>query len=189
MERRQLGVWMLVIGFVAIGLVMVKLFSAAETGQAAGAPGAIGTSGFEAGTAGGAHPADTSDPNARVLESIARDADNPQLIGRPVTLHVDGQELGEQLAAFWVGDGGSRMLVVLNRDTRSSEQRQRGDAPSHGIAPAQPGQPVTITGTVQRLPRAEEMASWRLTAADRAALQDQKVYIQAHTVTPGGLGT
>lgn len=190
MERPLLGVWMLGIGFVAIALVMVKLFSAAEQQQGAGIPGTVGTAGTEYGVSGsatgGAASEDVGGRNAEVLESIVRSGDDPRLIGRHVELQVDSERMEENLAAFWMGDGNRRVLVVLHRDTRTPSQRQDGEVASHGIAPAAPGQPVTISGTVQRLPRAEEMASWRLTRADRAALQGQRVYIRAHTVRTAG---
>lgn len=191
MTESRSGVLMLVVGFVAIAAVMALLFSHGDVApEPTGMPGAVATSGY------GDDIASTGerealyereriphDPNAAVLEAIRRDVGNPQLIGRHVTLHIDGASTVENLAAFWVGGGDHRVLVVMNRDTRTGAQRQIGDPPTHGISPGQPGQEVTISGTVQRLPRAEDMESWRLSRADRAALRADGVYIQAHTIT------
>ena len=55
---------------------------------------------------------------------------------------------------------------------------------SDSIAPVRAGQRVSISGTVERLPRAEEMYSWGLTNHDAEELTRRYVYLRAERVTP-----
>ena len=50
------------------------------------------------------------------------------------------------------------------------------------------GQQATISGSIQRLPKAEEMSSWQLTRTDAAELADRQFYVRADTVTTNGHG-
>jgi len=76
--------------------------------------------------------------------------------------------------------------VVLGRDNRSNAQRDRGAPSPNDIKPAGPGQMVHITGTIEGVPNAEARYSSGLNDSQRRALRDQKVYIRADRVTPGG---
>ena len=121
------------------------------------------------------------------LDTITGSVDGQQLIGLRVDLHVRVQAVPNEVV-FWVGGRDNRVLVVLRRDNRDGKERQLGLPPRHGIAPVHTGQQATISGSVQRLPKAEEMYSWRLTEPDHAELLDRKMYIRADTVTTDGHG-
>ena len=114
------------------------------------------------------------------LATITGSVDANELIGRRVDLSAPVQDVND--VGFWVGEGDNRMFVVLGRDNRNGEKRQEGVPASHGISPIQSGQQARITGTIQRLPKAEEMYSWRLTRNEAAELMDRKVYIRADAV-------
>ena len=149
------------------------------------------------GTSGNNMPRETDDnagPAAVVppaiiqeLETITGSVDGQQLIGRRVDLHVTVQDVAND-TAFWVGEGDNRLLVVTGRDNRNANKRQAGVPAAHGILPVRPGQQATISGTIQRLPKAEEMFSWQLTRTDAAELADRQFYIRADTVTGNGHG-
>jgi hypothetical protein len=80
------------------------------------------------------------------------------------------------------------MLVAVNRDTRTSADRQQGVPSRHGVAPVDGGaHVVTIVGTIETAPRyAEEMASWNLTRSEKLLLAEKGVYVRADRVTPDG---
>jgi hypothetical protein len=160
--------------------------SPAERGTA----GSVGTTGTETTEGDGdGGPAAVIPPAViQELDTITGSVDGQQLIGRQVDLHVVVQEVPNEVA-FWVGQGDNRVLVVLGRDNRDGKARQLGLPSRHGISPVHAGQQATISGTVQRLPKAEEMDSWRLAATERAELLDRKLYIRADTVTTNGHGT
>jgi hypothetical protein len=153
--------------------------------------GSVGTSG-----SGDAADVDGVDgPSAEVqpaiiqeLDTITGSVDGQQLIGRRVDLHVRVQGVPNEVA-FWIGERDNRVLVVLGRDNRDGKARQVGVPPRHGISPVHPGQQATIAGSVQRLPKAEEIHNWKLTETDYADLLDRKVYVRADTVTTNGHGT
>lgn len=152
--------------------------------------GSVGTSGV------GIAPAvdDRSGPPAvmppaiiQELETITGSVDGQELIGRRVDLHVTVHSVPNEVA-FWIGGKDNRLLVVLRRDPRGRTARQPGLPPRHGIAPVHAGQQATIAGSVQPLPKSEEMHSWQLTEPEFAELLDRKLYIRADTVTTEGHG-
>ncbi len=147
-----------------------------ETGN----PGAVGTSGEQAPA-----PDRNQGPAAgiiRDLDTITGTNDGHELVGRRVDLRVPvSQHVND--VAFWVGMGDNRVLVVLTRDDRDGQERQRGDPSSSGIRALQAGQQATISGSIQRVPYAEAMYSWGLTNADRAELMDRRIYLKADSVT------
>jgi hypothetical protein len=151
--------------------------------------GSVGTSG--AGNApeieGSGGPPPVVPAVIQELDTITGSVDGQQLIGLRVDLHVRVQAVPNEVV-FWVGGRDNRVLVVLRRDHRDGKERQLGLPPRHGIAPVHTGQQATISGSVQRLPKAEEMYSWRLTEPDHAELLDRKMYIRADTVTTDGHG-
>jgi hypothetical protein len=139
--------------------------------------GAVGTSGT---------PSATEDsPRAAVIrdiEVITRVTDGHPLIGRTVELHVPvAGQANDQ--AFWIGSGDNRLLVVPHRDHRDGPERQEGLLASNDIAPLAIGETATISGSIQKLPQAEERLSWGLTKQDERAVAASGVYLRADTVT------
>jgi hypothetical protein len=114
--------------------------------------------------------------------------DGHELVGRRVDLHVTVSDIANDVA-FWVGEKDNRVLVVMARDNRDGARRQSGGVASHGIVPVHRGQQAAISGTVQRLPKAEEMFSWGLTNNEAAQLEGRPIYIRADRVTSNGHGT
>jgi hypothetical protein len=147
-----------------------------ETGN----PGAVGTSGQAEGATQNSGPAATG-AVIHELETITGSNDGHELVGRRVDLHVPiSQHIND--VAFWVGMGDNRLLVVLARDNRDGDERQRGEPSNSGV---RAGQQATVSGSIQRVPYAEAMYSWGLTNADRAELMERRIYLRADTVTPG----
>lgn len=147
-----------------------------ETGN----PGAVGTTGEHAAEA----EQDSGPPASgiiRDLETITGTNDGHELVGRRVDLHAPvSRHIND--VAFWVGTGDNRVLVVLARDDRDGQERQRGEPSSTGISAMKAGQQATISGTIQRVPYAEAMYSWGLTTADRSELMDRRIYVKADSV-------
>jgi len=156
------------------------------------------TTGGSVGTSGSGGPAQVGDaskapivaPPALIqeLETITGSVDGQELVGRRVDLHVKVQTVPSKMT-FWIGGRDNRVLVVLGRDTRSRGERQAGLPPRHGILPVHSGQSAAISGSVQRVPRTEEMHSWQLTEGELREVMDRKLYIRADTVTANGHGT
>ena len=145
-----------------------------------GMSGSIGTSGQQ----GGAN-SENSGPGLvtiRELETITGTNDGHELVGRRVDLHVPVQQHINDVA-FWVGPSDNRLLVVLARDNRDGETRQRGEPASTGLHQVQPGQQAAVSGTIERVPHAEAMYSWGLTNTDRRELMDRPIYVRADRVT------
>jgi hypothetical protein len=148
-----------------------------------GTAAATGTSG----KTGDAGASDTESGIIRELDTITGSVDGHELIGRRVNLTAPVRDKAND-NAFWVGMGDNRMLVVLRRDHRDGVQRQQSDVAAHGIAPVHAGQTAVITGSIQKLPKAEDMFSWGLTAKDKKELAERQIYIRADTVTTEGHG-
>jgi hypothetical protein len=200
--RPRLGFLLVAAALVLVGIGIAwshqrDLRRAAELQAAAsGTPGTpretVGTTGAGAGSAidgenSGGPPAVVPPAIIQELDTITGSVDGQELIGRRVDLHVPVQSVTNDVV-FWVGAKDNRVLVVLGRDTRDGRERQVGLPPRHGISSVQRGQQATISGFVQRLPKAEDMHSWRLTQSDYAELLDRKMYIRADTVTTDGHG-
>jgi hypothetical protein len=151
-----------------------------ETGN----PGAVGTSGGNAGDADRTRSPAAPGGVIHELETITGSNDGHELVGRRVDLHVPvSQHIND--VAFWVGMGDNRLLVVFARDDRDGAERQRGEPSNSGVAP-RAGQQAAISGSIQRVPYAEAMYSWGLTNTDRAELMERRIYLRADTVTPAG---
>jgi hypothetical protein len=89
--------------------------------------------------------------------------------------------------SFWVGEKDNRLLVVMDRDRRTSSQRQRGEVAAHDIAPVHSGETANITGTIQKLPSyTEAMYSWGLSRDDWDDLASRPIYIRADVVRADG---
>ena len=122
------------------------------------------------------------------FETITGSVDGQQLIGRRVDLHVKVQDIAND-TAFWVGEGDNRLLVVIGRDNRNGRSPQAGLPPRMGSCPCTPASRRRSPGSIQRLPKAEEMFSWQLTRTEAAELADRQFYVRADTVTTNGHGT
>ncbi len=152
--------------------------------------GVTGTSGRDTSRAAD----DDSDPSAVVPPAIIQELDTitgsvggQQLIGRRVDLHVTVQDPND--VSFWAGEGDNRVLVVMSRDNRDGATRQVGKPPTHAVQALRAGEQATVSGSIQRLPNAEEMFSWQLTRSEAAEALDRQFYIRADTVAPNGHGT
>ncbi len=130
-------------------------------------------------------PRPVGEPDAGVIrdvETITGLVDANPLIGQRVDLHVPIADRANDYA-FWIGENDSRLLVVPRRDRRDGEQRQQGDVADHGVAPLEAGKTAAITGSIQKLPKAEEMYSWNLTDREQQEAASMGVYLRADTVT------
>jgi hypothetical protein len=194
-KRPRLGFAIVLAGIAALVLIAFALrpFDAGDGERSGTAPApaiqrgnteAIGTSGADA--PGGA--TDMRGAAAPVLiqelDTITGANDGRPLIGRRVDLQVTVRDPND--VAFWAGEGDNRVLVVFGRDSRDGAGRQEGLPSSHGIEPLQAGQAARVSGTIQRLPEAEQMYSWRLTGHDVAELAGRGIYVRADRVTPNG---
>jgi hypothetical protein len=153
-----------------------------------GSTDSVGTTGSKGadGSGGNGGPAAAVPPAIiQELGTITGTVDGHELIGRRVDLHVPIQEIASDVA-FWVGEGDNRVLVVMGRDDRDGAERQRGLPSSSGVANPAAGQQAAISGTVRRLPNAEEMHSWQLTRDETQELLDRRIYVRADSLTPEG---
>jgi hypothetical protein len=183
----------------AVSMVWIRRHDVSATAKASvpGGPapeiqgGPVGTTGSDVPKGADDHggPAAIVPPALiQELETITGAVDGHELIGRKVDLHVRVQEIANE-TAFWVGEPDNQVLVVLGRDNRNGSKRQAGVPAAHGILPVHAGQMAAISGTIRRLPKAEEMFSWDLTRTDHAELLDRPIYIRAEKVTANGHGT
>jgi hypothetical protein len=150
---------------------------------------AVATAGTAEGVIPVAGSGDGSQSTAAIQElaTITEDANISGLIGRRVNLHVPA--LAEHnLVTFWVGTPDNRLLVVLHRDIRNGDQRQRSSAPAHGILTVERGQQTLISGTIQRVPSAEQRMSWNLTQSQTRDVEARQIYLEADSVRTEGHG-
>ena len=188
-RSRKSGLLLLALAVLAMGAVAVWMSpggdggSEQSTGHARnelGMLGSVGTSGQQ----GGEH-SENSGPGLvtiHELETITGTNDGHELVGRRVDLRVPVQQHINDVA-FWIGPKDNRLLVVLARDNRDGETRQRGEPGSTGLGKVRIGQQATIAGTVERVPYAEAMYSWGLTNNDRRELMDRRIYLRADSVS------
>lgn len=193
-RSRKGGVLLIAVAAIALAAGAVWLSPGGGGGQRVGGglvrtesgmAGSVGTSGqlgenARAGNSGPALSTLAGNP-IRDLETITGATDGHELVGRRVDLHVPVQQHINDVA-FWVGPRDNRLLVVLARDTRDGEERQRGEPSNSGVSALQAGQATTISGTIQKVPYAEAMYSWGLTNADRTELMDRRIYLRADSV-------
>jgi hypothetical protein len=138
------------------------------------------------GTAGraAAQPVSETDSPAviREVETITGLVDRHPLVGREVDLHVPIAGLAND-RAFWVGEKDNRLLVVPQRDRRTGAERQEGLLADNRVAPLETGKIAAISGSIQKLPTAEEMFGWGLTQLDKREVASMGVYLRADAVT------
>lgn len=188
---RRAGLTLLATAVIAVAAFAVWLSPAGDTDfgdggelvrTETGNPGAVGTSG----RLEGSDPGSDVPPTAVIhdLETITGSNDGHELVGRRVDLHVPvSQHIND--VTFWVGMGDNRLLVVLARDTRDSQERQLGEPSTTRIGELRAGQQAAISGSIQRVPDDEAMFSWGLTTTDRAELMERRIYLKADAVVPG----
>ncbi len=132
------------------------------------------------GTLGTASAATDAAELSQIQEIV--DAENPdQLIGKRITLQLPSGDRANDVV-FWIGPVGNRVLVAMRRDHRDSAQRTHGTEPGHGIRQVSAGEPVTIEGTIQEVPKGEDMYSWQLSAQERKELASRGIYIHADAI-------
>ncbi len=201
-KRPQRGLAVVAMTFVLVGALAYWAYQRdAGEGERLGPPpgtpapqtmgGAVATSGAEEPRnveGDGGQPAVVPPGVIQELETITGSVDGQQLVGRRVDLHVTVRDIANDVA-FWVGEGDNRVLVVIRRDNRDGHKQQIGRPASHGISTVHAGQQASISGSVQRLPKPEEMSSWSLTQDEAAEVMDRKLFIRADTVTTNGHGT
>jgi hypothetical protein len=139
----------------------------------------VGTSGEVGGVGAGQA---VSSPLLELTTLIDRE-DMSDLVGQQVRFEVDRRD-GAGDVAFWVGDGDRRLLVVPERDRRSGLDRQRGLAAAHDAARLPAGEPIVVSGIIERIPYAEATYSWNLTRDDVEELLRRDVYVRAVAVQP-----
>lgn len=161
-------------------------------------PGAVGTSGTTTATA--AVP-DTGIVPSGLLRQVPSFNPQPHGVAPATTVEAvpalkEGEHVEVRVAldsrasnangfgTLWVGTPDQRVLVVLPRDTRNELRRLEGEPASQPIQQVEPGRTVTISGTVYRVPRAEQMHTWGLTTDERRILAEHPFYIRADSVTP-----
>ena len=181
--------WLLPVGLLVV-LPALSMYALDETGgdpfwpshnalmrSASAEGGAVGTSGQAA-----ASRDEHEGAVIRELETITGINDLHPLIGRKVALSVPVAARANDWA-FWIGSPDNRVLVVPRRDRRDSALRQQGRVTTGGIDLIEGGTIAAISGSIQKLPRAEERKSWALTNQDQAEATSMDVYLSADTVT------
>jgi hypothetical protein len=135
------------------------------------------------GTSGAVAPGQAASSPVAQLSSLLGNRPLKELIGEQISFRVDEGGLVPDVA-FWVGAGEHRLLVVPQRDRRSSTDRQVGRPSADENIEIRPNEPIVITGVVERIPYAEATYSWNLTRADIAELVSQGAYVRALAVRP-----
>jgi len=78
---------------------------------------------------------------------------------------------------FWIGPSASQRLFVVLNEERSP------NSPTEGRVDVNPGQTVSISGTLRKLPMPQAaQQQWGLSAADSAAVQKEQIYLHADQV-------
>ncbi len=127
------------------------------------------------GTSGAETPKPVGDSDAAIS------LDGELHIGRRIVLHGAIRD-ASNLVTLWACPSDHQLLVVFGRDERTGRDRQLG-LPRARIPSVQPGEEVTISGTIQRLPSPEDRTSWGLTRAQVAEAERRMIYLRVDTVT------
>lgn len=92
--------------------------------------------------------------------------DKQSYIGRQITLNNVQVQGTAGHRGYWIGPNGNRRLLVVGANT--------------GAVKLQSGQLVSVNGTVERAPTAQQaQAEWGISSDDAARLEKDGVYIQA----------
>ena len=105
------------------------------------------------------------------------------LIGERVQLPVD-MRLAANDVAFWVGPSGRALLVVIDRDTRSNAERQKGLPSGSPLGAVSDATQLIVSGVITRVPAAEGRHSWALSREDAALLNQRGAYLRVDSVEP-----
>ena len=74
---------------------------------------------------------------------------------------------------FWIGPSSEQRLFVLLIEQRTP------DTPIEGRYDINPGQTISITGTLRSIPGVDTLAQWGLDEPSRTELQNQHLYLEA----------
>ena len=109
-----------------------------------------------------------------------------ELLGHRVQVELDLRQHPSMTpeSRFWSTQGADQILVVLSRDRRDDEERLEGEPAPHAIASLEPGTKYLVTGTIERLPREEQMFNWRLSRQEIELLANRPVYVRAESAEP-----
>ena len=103
------------------------------------------------------------------------------LIGQRVQVPVD-MGVAANDVAFWVGRPGRDLLVVINRDTRSSAERQQGFPSDSALGTVSDPTQLIVSGVIDPVPYAEATYGWALTREDAALLNRRGAYLRVHSI-------
>lgn len=166
------------VSMIVVVLMLALLGAYLFSGRARQEPtaGAVGTAGSTQ-----QHGDRAESPLTTVAAVIGAARDEASL-GRRVELHITAPHIANE-PSFWLGDADDSVLVVLNRDTRSEEQRDTGEPPAHGIQRFEAGEPIVIAGSIERIPAAESRYSWGINDPRHRRSTGQPTYVRADRLT------
>src|SRR5262249_18720991 len=121
-------------------------------------------------------PSDT----IRDLVVITDAPDVHALVGRRVELRTTVTHLASDMA-FWVGPQDDRVLVVVGRNERLERRNETGEVVRR-TPTLHLGEPLSIIGTVQTMPPANERSQWG--ASQESKGENGAIYIRADNVSP-----
>jgi hypothetical protein len=112
------------------------------------------------------------------MRVIVNDPNQAAYAGRDATFaNVTVQSVVSD-RGFWVGPNTNEQLFVVRDDSTTGSTNDQ--------IQVTPGQRVTLGGDIEKLPPLDQApASWGLNTSNRAALQNQQVYLHATKVTSG----
>ena len=123
----------------------------------------------------------TADPITDVIVIVTA-PDRMPLVGRRVQLRDVRVQTVTGDRTFWAGpDPSQQLFVVLD------EQATPG-TPTEGRVNVQPGQTVTVSGTIRELPAdlGSVRQQWSLSQANETTLRNERVYLAADSVAVAG---
>ena len=119
--------------------------------------------------------------NAAPLTDLRQVAGSPNaasFAGRPASfVNVPVQSVVGD-TGFFVGPNANQLLFVALDEGAANQ--------GEGRVQVQPGQAVTVSGVIDRLPPADQApAEWGLNGSNSAQFANQQVYLRANQVVPG----
>jgi len=134
-------------------------------------PGAVGTLG----------QTDTSARSLPEAELVFLNGDGSEpRAGQRARVTVRASQLANA-ATFWAGMSPRDILVVIERDRRTQEDRD-SSRPADRAFPVNVDGVVQMEGAVEPVPSAEGMFSWGLTERDRRRVAERGVYLRVDHV-------